>query len=150
MEASTLSPLLSFLLLALIMASARVSVVECATVLTLERAFPAHHRLDIDSVRARDRLRHSRLLQGLGASGVVDFSVQGSADPLLIGCVFRLLCLNWWICLVLDSRLFVIFFELFIFYFLDFASSVAVFSSASSEEMVKLVSFSVVLLKSFL
>ncbi|OWM82475.1 hypothetical protein CDL15_Pgr002050 [Punica granatum] len=72
-----------------------VPVVICGTVLPptvlrLERAFPPlSHPLDLEPVRARDRLRHSRILQqSLASSGVVDFSVQGSSDPLLLGLYF--------------------------------------------------------------
>lgn len=59
-------------------------VVECGgfrqSVLTLERAFPANQRVELDVLRARDRARHGRILQG-----AVDFSVSGTSDPYLIG-----------------------------------------------------------------
>ncbi|KAK4801109.1 hypothetical protein SAY86_021596 [Trapa natans] len=72
------------------------SVVFCGaalppTVFRLQRAFPLpRHSLDLGAVRARDRLRHSRILQQsfVGGRGVVDFPVQGSADPLLLGLYF--------------------------------------------------------------
>ncbi|XP_048127471.1 aspartic proteinase 36 isoform X2 [Rhodamnia argentea] len=56
-------------------------------VLPLQRAFPLDRRVDPDLLRARDRVRHARILQSV-AGGVVDFSVQGSSDPLLIGLYF--------------------------------------------------------------
>ncbi|KAI4364235.1 hypothetical protein MLD38_020356 [Melastoma candidum] len=80
---------LSALLSVAVVFSAAAVFVESAAILPLERAFPLLHPrrrvLDLDSALARDRLRHPRLLQGVG---VVDFSVQGSADPLLIGLYF--------------------------------------------------------------
>jgi hypothetical protein len=62
-----------------------VSAVYCASLLHLERAFPLNnHGLELHQLKARDRLRHVRLLQGF-VGGVVDFSVQGSSDPYLVG-----------------------------------------------------------------
>ncbi|KAF2289815.1 hypothetical protein GH714_038780 [Hevea brasiliensis] len=62
-----------------------MSVVYCATFLPLHRAFPLNHTLGLDQLRARDSVRHARLLQSF-VGGVVDFSVQGSPDPYLVGC----------------------------------------------------------------
>ncbi|KAF9680202.1 hypothetical protein SADUNF_Sadunf06G0096700 [Salix dunnii] len=65
-----------------------VSAVYCASLLHLERVFPLkNHGLELHQLRARDRLRHARLLQGF-VGGVVDFSVQGSSDPYLVGLYF--------------------------------------------------------------
>uniref|UniRef100_A0A2K1X4G6 Peptidase A1 domain-containing protein n=1 Tax=Populus trichocarpa TaxID=3694 RepID=A0A2K1X4G6_POPTR len=65
-----------------------VSAVYCASLLHLERAFPLNnHGLELHQLKARDRLRHARLLQGF-VGGVVDFSVQGSSDPYLVGLYF--------------------------------------------------------------
>ena len=62
-----------------------VPVVYCV-LLPLERAFPlTHHGLELDQLRARDRARHARLLQGSVSGGVVDFSLQGSSDPIVAG-----------------------------------------------------------------
>lgn len=66
-----------------------LSVVYCgspANFLTLERAFPANQRVELDVLKARDRARHARILQGVG--GVVDFSVGGSSDPSIVGLYF--------------------------------------------------------------
>lgn len=52
--------------------------------LSLERAFPANETVELEVLRARDRARHGRLLQG-GVGGVVDFSVLGTSDPFLVG-----------------------------------------------------------------
>ncbi|KAJ0089007.1 hypothetical protein Patl1_32300 [Pistacia atlantica] len=63
-----------------------VSVVY-SVILPLERAFPLNHSLPLSQLRARDRVRHPRILQGV-TSGVVNFPVQGSSDPYLIGLYF--------------------------------------------------------------
>lgn len=54
------------------------------TPLTLERAFPANQRVELELLRARDRARHGRLLRGV-VGGVVDFAVYGTSDPYLVG-----------------------------------------------------------------
>ena len=52
--------------------------------LKLERSIPlASHELELSRLRERDRVRHGRLLQSSG--GVVDFPVQGTYDPFLVG-----------------------------------------------------------------
>ena len=51
--------------------------------LTLERAFPTNHGVELSQLRARDALRHRRMLQS--SNGVVDFSVQGTFDPFQVG-----------------------------------------------------------------
>ena len=51
--------------------------------LTLERAFPLSQRVELDELKARDRVRHGRFLQSLG--GVVDFPVEGTYDPFRVG-----------------------------------------------------------------
>ncbi|KAI8015899.1 Aspartic proteinase-like protein 2 [Camellia lanceoleosa] len=64
--------------------AAQVSVVYSGSfpksILTLERAFPANQKVELEALRARDRARHARILQGV-IGGVVDFSVAGSSDP---------------------------------------------------------------------
>ncbi|XP_044473965.1 aspartic proteinase 36-like isoform X6 [Mangifera indica] len=55
-----------------------------SVVLPLERAFPVNHSLPLSQLRARDHARHPRILQGV-TGGFVDFPVQGSSDPSLIG-----------------------------------------------------------------
>ncbi|XP_059627085.1 aspartic proteinase 36-like [Cornus florida] len=54
--------------------------------LTLERAFPTSHRTELSQLRARDSIRHGRILQSSG--GVVDFPVEGTYDPYLVGLYF--------------------------------------------------------------
>ncbi|KAG5515649.1 hypothetical protein RHGRI_036630 [Rhododendron griersonianum] len=63
------------------------AVVVCGfpAALTLERAFPrTGHGLALNQLKERDRVRHRRILQ----SGVVDFPVEGTYDPYLVGLYF--------------------------------------------------------------
>ncbi|KAM6570806.1 hypothetical protein CsatB_018791 [Cannabis sativa] len=55
--------------------------------MNLERAFPTNHRVELSQLRARDRLRHGRLLQSTGES-FVDFPVAGTFNPFLVGLYF--------------------------------------------------------------
>ncbi|XP_008794007.2 aspartic proteinase 39-like [Phoenix dactylifera] len=58
--------------------------------LTLERAVPVRG-VGLEHLKARDRFRHGRMLLGSSSpspapsSGVVDFTVEGSADPFTVG-----------------------------------------------------------------
>lgn len=65
-----------------------MTVVVCGsspvTTLTLERAFPTNHGVELSQLRARDLLRHRRMLQQ-SSNGVVDFSVEGTFDPFQVG-----------------------------------------------------------------
>ncbi|KAD5803122.1 hypothetical protein E3N88_14482 [Mikania micrantha] len=56
-------------------------------VLTLARAFPANKSVELDILKARDHVRHARILQGF-AGGVVDFNVFGTSDPYYGGLYF--------------------------------------------------------------
>lgn len=58
--------------------------------MNLERAFPTSHGVELSQLKARDRLRHGRLLQQsyTPPNGVVDFSVDGTFDPFLVGLYF--------------------------------------------------------------
>ncbi|XP_071709715.1 aspartic proteinase 36 [Rutidosis leptorrhynchoides] len=56
-------------------------------VLTLERAFPANKTVDLEVLRARDRVRHARMLQRF-SGGIVDFNVAGTSDPYYGGLYF--------------------------------------------------------------
>ncbi|KAK9665935.1 hypothetical protein RND81_14G147200 [Saponaria officinalis] len=53
------------------------------TTLTLERAISLKERVGLSQLRARDRVRHGRLLQSI--NGVVDFSVSGTYNPYRVG-----------------------------------------------------------------
>ncbi|KAJ9540511.1 hypothetical protein OSB04_027017 [Centaurea solstitialis] len=61
------------------------SAVGFPATLTLERAFPVNHRIDLSQLRDRDGLRHRRILQSSPAGGVVDFPVEGTYDPYRVG-----------------------------------------------------------------
>ncbi|WCJ41677.1 Eukaryotic aspartyl protease family protein [Euphorbia peplus] len=50
--------------------------------LMLERGIPPSHMVDLNELRRRDRLRHGRILE---SSSVVDFPVQGTFNPYLVG-----------------------------------------------------------------
>lgn len=69
-----------------------VAVVGGVT-LTLERA--NHEGIELSRLRDIDRARHGRLLQQR-ATGVVDFPVEGTYDPYLVGytSIFSKLCLS--------------------------------------------------------
>ncbi|CAL5419813.1 unnamed protein product [Camellia sinensis] len=58
-----------------------------ASLLTLERAFPANQHVELEVLRARDRSRHARILHGV-VSGVVNFSLLGNSDQFLGGLYF--------------------------------------------------------------
>ncbi|KAL8515886.1 hypothetical protein ACS0TY_014546 [Phlomoides rotata] len=62
-----------------------VSVVAQSVTLTLERA--NHAGLELSQLRDRDSVRHGRLLQQR-PTGVVDFPVEGTYDPFLVGLYF--------------------------------------------------------------
>ncbi|GFP90800.1 aspartic proteinase-like protein 2 [Phtheirospermum japonicum] len=53
-------------------------------VLTLERAFPVGERAELETIKARDRARHARMLQSF-SGGIVDFPVGGISDPYAVG-----------------------------------------------------------------
>jgi len=53
--------------------------------LSLERTIPLNHQVELTTLRARDIARHGgRILQD-GGAGILDFSVQGTSDPYLVG-----------------------------------------------------------------
>lgn len=54
--------------------------------LTLERSLPYNHKAELNTLKARDRARHGRLLQS--STAVVDFPVDGSPDPFTVGLYF--------------------------------------------------------------
>ncbi|KAL9252184.1 Aspartic proteinase 36-like protein [Drosera capensis] len=51
--------------------------------LALHRSFPNDERVDFGQLRARDRIRHGRLLQSI--DGIVGFPLAGSYDPYTVG-----------------------------------------------------------------
>lgn len=60
------------------------TAVRGAGYLPLQLNVPLNHRVEIDTLRARDRVRHGRILRA-SVGGVVDFRVQGSSDPSTLG-----------------------------------------------------------------
>ncbi|WVZ00691.1 hypothetical protein V8G54_026760 [Vigna mungo] len=86
MAAAALAISVGLLLLAAVDAGSPVS-------LPLERAFPTNHGVELSQLRARDALRHRRMLQS--SNGVVDFPVQGTYDPFQLNQFQRLLDLCW-------------------------------------------------------
>ncbi|CAN1196874.1 Aspartic proteinase 36, partial [Linum perenne] len=82
MRPSCSPPLLITTTLLLLLSSAAAEAAH--GLLHLERAFPLNYTVGIEQLKAWDRARHSRLLQGF-VGGVVDFSVLGSPDPYLVG-----------------------------------------------------------------
>ncbi|KAJ0476661.1 putative nepenthesin [Helianthus annuus] len=79
---------MEFLIILLAAASA-VSAVHggAGRVLTLERVFPANKTVELEVLRARDRVRHARILQSF-SGGIVDFNVAGTSDPYYGGLYF--------------------------------------------------------------
>ncbi|XVF05271.1 hypothetical protein REPUB_Repub05bG0157500 [Reevesia pubescens] len=63
--------------------------------LKLERRIPlaSHEELELSRLRELDRVRHGRLLQS-SSGGVVDFPVQGTYDPFLVGLYYTKLQLG--------------------------------------------------------
>uniref|UniRef100_I1LKX4 Peptidase A1 domain-containing protein n=1 Tax=Glycine max TaxID=3847 RepID=I1LKX4_SOYBN len=59
------------------------AVVGSPVTLTLERAFPSNDGVELSELRARDSLRHRRMLQS--TNYVVDFPVKGTFDPSQVG-----------------------------------------------------------------
>lgn len=70
-------------LLLLLLFQSAVVFGEFPASLTLERAFPVNHRIELGELKNRDGLRHRRMLQGL--PDVVDFPVEGTYDPYRVG-----------------------------------------------------------------
>lgn len=68
-----------------LLSTAAVIVSGSPATLTLERAFPSNHGVELSQLKARDTLRHRKMLQS--SNGVVDFSVDGTFDPFQVGWV---------------------------------------------------------------
>ncbi|KAL9238831.1 hypothetical protein vseg_013204 [Gypsophila vaccaria] len=81
------NPPLPAVILVLVVVVVTVAVGFPATVLRLERVTPANETVELDVLRARDATRHRRILQSR-YGGVVDFVVEGTSDPYLVGLYF--------------------------------------------------------------
>lgn len=53
-------------------------------VMTLERAFSADQKVELEALKAWGLARHTRILQSF-AGGIVDFPTVGTSDPYLVG-----------------------------------------------------------------
>lgn len=73
------------ILIAALLLPVAVALCGLPATLTLERAFPASQRVELGQLRARDRVRHGRMLQQSFSGGIVDFHVDGTYDPFLVG-----------------------------------------------------------------
>ncbi|KAL6195908.1 hypothetical protein ACLB2K_031525 [Fragaria x ananassa] len=76
----------------ILMSAATVLCSSFPSTLVLERAFPADHRVPLSQLRARDRVRHGRMLQS--SSGIADFPVEGTFDPFRVGLYYTKLQLG--------------------------------------------------------
>ncbi|KAM7496847.1 hypothetical protein LguiA_021261 [Lonicera macranthoides] len=56
---------------------------EFPAAMTLQRAFPVSHPVELSQLRARDRSRHDRMLQPFGS--FIDFPVNGTYNPFVAG-----------------------------------------------------------------
>ncbi|TXG73729.1 hypothetical protein EZV62_002308 [Acer yangbiense] len=71
------------IMFAVVLLPAAVVLCHFPSTLTLERAIPPSHELELSQLVARDRIRHGRLLQS--ANGIVDLAVEGTFDPFVVG-----------------------------------------------------------------
>ncbi|KAK0604163.1 hypothetical protein LWI29_012715 [Acer saccharum] len=71
------------IMFAVVLLPAAVVLCHFPSTLTLERAIPPSHELELSQLVARDRIRHGRLLQS--ANGIVDLVVAGTFDPFVVG-----------------------------------------------------------------
>ncbi|CAK7332091.1 unnamed protein product [Dovyalis caffra] len=81
------------ILIAAVLFHATVVLSSFPATLHLERGIPANHELKLSQLKERDKVRHSRMLQS-SAGGVVDFPVQGTFDPFLVGLYYTRLQLG--------------------------------------------------------
>lgn len=79
------------ILLLLLAAAPAPSTEAVPQLLTLERAFPVSLGVGVSELRDRDRLRHTRMLSQSDSvvSGVADFALGGTYNPLFIGYVIK-------------------------------------------------------------
>jgi len=73
-----------FIFTAMLLTAATVAFSGSPATLTLERAFPTNHGIELNQLKARDLLRHGRFLQS-SSNGVADFAVHGTFDPFQVG-----------------------------------------------------------------
>ncbi|XP_013637060.1 PREDICTED: aspartic proteinase-like protein 2 isoform X1 [Brassica oleracea var. oleracea] len=81
---------LMLLAVAVAFAAAITAFASPLKIFPLQRAFPLDEPVELSELRARDSVRHARILLNRGGrqssiGGVVNFPVQGSSDPFLVG-----------------------------------------------------------------
>ncbi|XP_009613509.1 aspartic proteinase 36 isoform X2 [Nicotiana tomentosiformis] len=83
-----MSPVVYLVFVCVFLPATATAVVSDGMTMTLplERAFPTSHGVEVSQLKARDRVRHGRILQS--SYGVVDFPVEGTYDPFLVGLYF--------------------------------------------------------------
>lgn len=87
-------------------AAAAASVPLLPAALALQRAVP-HKGVALDELKRRDWARHRSSRRGLlgGVAGVVDFPVEGSANPYMVGWVSCRLAFPSWFLVVVSVQL---------------------------------------------
>lgn len=85
---ATFPAILASFFLAIILPAAFVLSTGFPASLILERAFPTNHGVEISKLWARDMARHGRILKS-SDDHIIDFSVQGTYDPYLVGYIFH-------------------------------------------------------------
>lgn len=117
-------PAILALFLAIILPAAFVISTEFPASLTLERAFPRNHRVDISKLWARDMARHGRILKS-SDDHIIDFPVQGTYDPYLVGYIFPSFSFSlymhihcWFVCSCTVVHAVILYFGFFIMVFM--------------------------------
>uniref|UniRef100_A0A6N2L794 Peptidase A1 domain-containing protein n=1 Tax=Salix viminalis TaxID=40686 RepID=A0A6N2L794_SALVM len=87
------APFPAGILIAAVVIHATVVLSSFPATFHLERGITANHKLKLSKLKERDRVRHARMLQSSGI-GVVDFPVQGTFNPLLVGLYYTRLQLG--------------------------------------------------------
>ncbi|KAJ6309595.1 hypothetical protein OIU76_014520 [Salix suchowensis] len=87
------APFPAGILIAAVVFHATVVLSSFPATFHLERGITANHKLKLSKLKERDRVRHARMLQSSGI-GVVDFPVQGTFNPLLVGLYYTRLQLG--------------------------------------------------------
>ncbi|XP_015882064.2 aspartic proteinase 36 isoform X2 [Ziziphus jujuba] len=83
---ATFFPVGGVLVIATLLLPVSVVLGGFPAMMTLERAFPIDHRVhELSQLRARDRIRHGRMLQSSNGGGVIDFPIGGTFNPFLVG-----------------------------------------------------------------
>ncbi|PNT18772.2 hypothetical protein POPTR_009G001700v4 [Populus trichocarpa] len=87
------APFPAGILIAAVVFHATVVLSSFPATFHLERGITANYKLKLSKLKERDRVRHGRMLQSSGV-GVVDFPVQGTFDPFLVGLYYTRLQLG--------------------------------------------------------